>query len=92
MKNFLFIMLQFDNAGWTDKGPDYDYQRTAPPAHRVANIKLYGNEIAAPRESAKPIVKDDFLHTNKTMDEATNYLRKSMDQHLFQIMDRISLT
>lgn len=94
MKLFIEIMLQFDNAGWTDQGPDVTRTRTPPPCHRVHGLKLFEGEKAKKREpDGKALeVRDDFKHMNIMYKEATKFLRQSLDAHLFQVTDRVSLS
>jgi hypothetical protein len=44
MNQFIKIMLQFDNAGFTDKGPEYVCKRNLPPEHRVHGLIMFNGE------------------------------------------------
>lgn len=92
LKMFIEIMLQFDNVGWTDQGPEAIRTRTPPPEHRVHNLKLFPGEKPKPANGLPAAIKDDFKPMNASQREATKFLRQSLDPHLFQITDRISLS
>jgi hypothetical protein len=66
-------------------------QKNAPPAHRVNGLKLFPGTVPNPEMNKYDVYKDDFKHMNLLHKDAATFLRNSLDKHLFQLTDRVSL-
>ena len=71
-------MLNFDNAGFTNNGPEAKITRSKPPPHRVAGLKLADDDRdEAEIETRK---KDDFI---PLLPQSGHFIRKNLDPYQF---------